>query len=164
MMRFLQRLLGRSDIWFRGSLYMRRWRLIHNRFFGIRVHNIVRSDADRELHDHPFTFVSVILRGGYWEHTVDGRRTWYGPGSIVVRSADVLHRLELERRPAKTLDEFGPGFTLPEVGAWTLVIRGPMRREWGFLTDRGWRDWRWFTKARDGVGKAAGEYATESSI
>ena len=135
-------LLGRSDISFRGSLYMRRWRIIHTKWFGVRVHNIVRSDIDRELHDHPFTFVSIILRGGYFEHTIDGRKTWYGPGSILVRSGDTLHKLEL-----LTIDAFAFPLLVP---AWTLVFRGRMFREWGFLTSTGWQRWSEFI---DGKGR-----------
>ena len=125
-MNFFDKLLGRSDIHFNDDIYMRRWRIIHTRYFGIRVHNIMRSDMDVELHDHPFTFVSFILRGGYFEITPDGLRTWYGPGSLVVRSGAALHRLELDRP------------------AWTLVFRGPMTRVWGFLTSSGWVPWSKF--------------------
>lgn len=69
---WLQRALGRSDVYAPGDglpsvLYMKRWRLIHRKWFGVRIHHIVRSDGDRELHDHPFSFVSFILKGGYWE-------------------------------------------------------------------------------------------------
>ncbi len=116
----LNRALGRSDIVMNNDLYMRRWRLIHNRFFGVRVHCIHRSDIDRDLHDHPFSFMSILLRGSYVEETVDGNKRQYGAGSILFRSAEALHRLEV-RDPV-----------------WTLVIRGPSRRDWGFLTSRGW--------------------------
>lgn len=156
---WLQRALGRSDIYSGGILYMRRWRLIHRKWFGVRLHHIVRSDADRELHDHPFTFVSIILWGGYYEHTVDGRCTWYGPGSIVVRSADVLHRLKLERETVQVWPAYDR-----DIPAWTLVFRGPLRREWGFLTGKGWVHWLTFVKQREGKGKKAGKHATESSI
>ena len=127
---WLHRLLGRSDIYLGASLYMRRWRLGFQRWPGFRLHHIVRSDADRELHDHPFSFVSIILRGGYWEHLADGTRTWHGPGSILFRSAEVLHRLELPRP------------------AWTFVFRGPIRRPWGFMTAFGWVPWQRFTAGR----------------
>lgn len=140
-MKLIQRLLGRSDIYIGPTVYMRRWKLLRSRWFGVRLHHIVRSDADRELHDHPFTFVSFILRGGYWEHTIDGRRTWYGPGSIVVRSAEALHRLELEDEGRRE----GP--------AWTLVFRGPLRREWGFLCYGVWVHWKQFVADRYGVEK-----------
>lgn len=151
--RWIQRMLGRSDIYFDGSLYMRRWRLIHNRWFGVRLHQIMRSDKDRELHDHPFSFLSLILTTGYIEwlpcagqgdHCVRS----YRPLTFNFKRAEDLHRLEIPE-----------GRT-----TWTLVVRGPVRREWGFMTDNGWVHWSDFTTARQGLGEAAGEYATRSSI
>lgn len=145
-MTLFQRMLGRSDIYFGGSVYMRRWKLISTPWFGVRLHNILRSDLDRELHDHPFTFCSIILRGGYFEHTVDGRKTWYAPGSVIVRSGEALHRLEL---PAP---------------AWTLVFRGSMRREWGYLTAAGWQPWSGFIGSRYGVSKRDHPFASAGSV
>ena len=137
---FLNRLLGRSDIVFDGKLYMKRWRILHTKPFGIRIHNIVRSDDVRELHDHPFSFLSIILRSGYIEHTPDGRAIEYRPGSIVFRSAAALHRLDLfkTRVPVKfktiACDDDDPNETMEvEIPAWTLVFRGPVLRRWGFL-------------------------------
>lgn len=145
----LQRLMGRSDVYFGASLYMRRWRLGPKTWPGLRVHHIVRGDADRELHDHPFTFVSLILWGGYWEHLLDGSRTWHGPGSVLVRSAEVLHRLELPRP------------------SWTFVIRGPIRRRWGFLTADGWIPWEKHAARRRLAGDSANPsspFVAESSV
>ena len=123
-------LFGRSDIWFHDSLYMKRWKLISLRLFGIRVHHILRSDADRELHDHPFDFISVILSGSYTEYLADGTVTTYKAGSILFRRAETLHRLELS------------------APVWTFVIRGRIRREWGFMTYSGWIHWTTFNKIR----------------
>ena len=128
--KLIRKITGRSDIVDNGTTYMKRWRFIHTKAFGVRIHKIERSDQDRELHDHPFSFVSIILKGGYIEETVDGRKTFYGPGSILFRSADTLHRLDL----VKTV----PGVNGTETPAWTFVIRGPERRQWGFLTPAGW--------------------------
>jgi hypothetical protein len=163
---FIQRLLGRSDVWFNGSRYMRRWLIGPRWAWGLRVHCIERSDADRELHDHPWWFVSIILRGGYWEHTLDGRRTWYGPGSIVFRSADTLHRIELDTECTQARKRglhTGSCLSRP-VPAWTLVLRGRRARAWGFLTADGWQHWVKFTRARDGQGVAAGQFAADSSL
>ena len=33
----------------------------------VRIHHILSSDSDRVLHDHPWPFVTMILRGGYFE-------------------------------------------------------------------------------------------------
>ena len=144
-----QKWIGRSDVWFGGSLYMKRWRWFSNDGIGVRVHNIRRSDSDRELHDHPFDFTSIILWGGYWETRDDGSRTCYGPGSVVHRRAEMLHRLELP----------GP--------AWTLVFRGPYRREWGFVRDGVWIRWQDFVEERrDSLAaeSSGGAYRAPSSV
>jgi hypothetical protein len=44
-------------------------RAINTRFGGVKLHHILRSDDDRDLHDHPWSFLSIVLKGGYWEHT-----------------------------------------------------------------------------------------------
>lgn len=113
--------------------YMRRWIF---RFAGrtLRIHNILESDAGRDFHDHPFDFTSLILKGGYLEHRPgcicgtffddcgeDSPCWFYGPGSIVRRRATDLHRLEITDGPA-----------------WTLVLTSQYKRNWGFLTPRGW--------------------------
>lgn len=101
------------------DLYMRRW-ILRLPFGGsVRLHHIVRSDAGRELHDHPFDFVSWLLTGGYLEVRPDGshwRRRW----SLVRRRAEDLHRVVVVKP------------------VWTFVITGPWRREWGFQTPTGW--------------------------
>lgn len=130
-----KKFLNRSDIFLHGSLYMKRWRLLHLKTCGMRIHNIVRDDADRELHDHPFTFLTFILWGGYFEETLDTskvgidergypftKKKWYGPGSILLKRAEDLHRLDMG----------------PKGSAWTFSLRGPTWRQWGFLTKDGW--------------------------
>lgn len=136
---------GRSDISLAGSLYMRRWRLGPDWLPGLRVHQIVRSDDDRALHDHPFDFITFILKGGYWEHLADGSRTFHGPGTVLFRRAEMLHRLELNR----TWRVIGLCESDDEVPAWTFVIRGPHRREWGFDTLKGWVHNRLFITKRE---------------
>lgn len=108
-----------------GSPYLVRFRLLVTKSLCVYLHQILRSDADRNLHDHPFDFVTVILWGGYWEHSPAGRK-WYGPGSVIRHHAEDFHRIEL-----------------PNGGrCWTLFIRGPKIRSWGFDTPDGWIDWR----------------------
>lgn len=97
--------------------------------FGIYVHHLLRSDYDRSLHDHPFAFLSILVKGEYIEHhdqTIDGSETavlrprW----SVMLRPAEWRHRLEL---PAP---------------AWSLVFVGPRVRRWGFFVDKRWCWWR----------------------
>lgn len=89
----------------------------------IYKHVWLRSDPD-DLHDHPWDFCSVILKGGYWEVTPDAR-AWRAPGSIVFRKAEELHRVELD-----------PAHPRPE----SLFITARRRRAWGFVTPDGWVD------------------------
>lgn len=112
--------------------YMVRRIIFRCRWFGIHLHHILRSDSDRALHDHPWSFVSVILWGGYWEWVdgdMDGRvyarvGTWKCPGSVLIRRAEHAHRVTLDRP------------------CWSLVFTGPRRRTWGFYGDSGWLPWR----------------------
>lgn len=114
-----------------ASDYMERW-VLSTPWGMLRLHHILRSDDRAHLHDHPMSFLSLILKGGYIEHRPGPvgkdrqkkhRKLWYYPGDFVVRRAEDLHALEL-------LDE--------ERGAWTLVFATPYRRQWGFSTEDGW--------------------------
>ena len=79
-----------------GSPYMRRWYVIpRNRWFNIYLHNIVRSDDNRALHDHPWWNLSILLKGSYREVTPDGTFV-RGAGSMVFRRATAAHRLEVD--------------------------------------------------------------------
>ena len=49
-------------------------------------------------------YATLILKGGYWEHTPEGK-FWRGPGHFRYRKSDDLHRLELAK------DENGNVFT-----------------------------------------------------
>ena len=102
--------------------------------WGARVHWILKSDDDRALHDHPFDSISIVLKGGYWEHRKDGSRKWCGPGTIIRRKAEDAHRLELRVDHGWAWVEHVP--------CWSLFITGPWRRDWGFHTGYGWVYWR----------------------
>jgi hypothetical protein len=75
--------------------YLYRWYLIpRNRRFNIYLHKFLRDDDDRALHDHPWWFVSLILKGGYFErvrHTVLRRDRF----SVAFRPATHRHRVIL---------------------------------------------------------------------
>lgn len=96
--------------------YMKRWWIIpRNDQINVYLHQILRSDDDRALHDHPWDNTSWVLDGGYIEHTPDGvfERT---VGYLGGRSATDRHRLEVaDGQPAVT-----------------LFFTGPKVREWGF--------------------------------
>lgn len=123
-----------------GEDYMKRYYLFlkdRQTFpFNITLHQILRSD-DPIFHDHPWPFMTVILKGGYFEHTpvlndegkiVAENTRWCGPGTIIRRKANEYHWLELD----KTV---GP--------VTTLFIMGPQQRDWGFLVEPKVGKFRW---------------------
>lgn len=104
----------------------------------VYLHEFLRSDDDRALHDHPWGNVSVLLRGAYTEHTVEAggvhRREVLSAGAVRARpSGRFAHRIELHNG-----------------ACWTLFITGPRYRDWGFhCPEQGWIPWRRFTAADD---------------
>lgn len=104
-----------------GTLLVRYF-LLHTKPFSVFLHHLMRSDEDRALHDHPWSFITILLSGGYWEHTTT-ERIWRRRFSVLYRPAEWQHRLELERP------------------VWTLVIKFRSRREWGFIMPTGWQRW-----------------------
>lgn len=119
--------------------YLRRWWVIpRNPVFNVYLHEFLRSDDDRALHDHPWANVSVLLRGEYVEHVPEGARPRRA-GDVVVRLlGSMRHRIELVR------DRAGA-----ERACWTLFITGPRYRAWGFACEHGWVHWKDFTAPRD---------------
>jgi hypothetical protein len=103
--------------------------------FNVTLHKIVRSD-DPIMHDHPWPYLTVILKGGYYEHTPvfdeEGKKItevsrWRGPGSIIRRKAKEFHWLELDG----------------DQPAVTLFFMGKQQRDWGFLTNTKTGRTRW---------------------
>jgi|SRR5215471_7228091 len=110
---------------------------------GIRLHEILASDTDRHLHDHPWWNISIILRGSYIEeipanqdqNPVYDARYYSLPaftkfvrrkeGDIIFRRAKDRHRLHV-----------------CEGSVLSLFIFGPWEQVWGFHTERGKVNWR----------------------
>jgi hypothetical protein len=114
--------------------YMKRF-LVKTPWGYLRFHRILRADAGRDLHDHPFDFHSFILWGGYTEEipcNLPQLREFKARLVNHFRAGDVIFR--------KAEDAHALTAVLP--GTLTLVICGKKKREWGFLTDQGWVHWR----------------------
>ena len=88
--------------------------------FNVFLHNFRKSDID-DLHDHPWHWMTIVLKGGYWEYTPKGK-FWRGPGFIGLRKPQDLHRVEL----------------VEGIYPWTLFFVGPKRKEWGFVDNGKW--------------------------
>jgi hypothetical protein len=90
----------------------------------VRIHQILRSDNTRHPHDHPWPYMTVVLKNGYTEVRFDSSgneigRKWHGPGSIMFRPANSWHLLVLPKGQ----------------DAWTLFITFRKKQTWGFNVD-----------------------------
>lgn len=119
----------------------------------VRIHKILRSDLDRDTHDHPWPYTTVILENGYSEvvEFVEFRDAWTwfqtegsrhrGDRSITLdadrnrwqttiryRRGDVLHR---SATFSHRLIMAGGG------SATTMFIMGEKVNSWGFITPAG---------------------------
>lgn len=100
--------------------YVFRW-IAETPWASLRVHHWVGPDDDRAFHDHPWWFLTLVVRGGYVDRS---------PGEAMFSP----HRTEHLRAPAL---RFRPALhrhtVVPdEGGAWTVLLTGPVARPWGF--------------------------------
>lgn len=117
--------------------YMRRW-IVETRLGTARLHHIQRPDWADDHHDHPWDFLSIVLRGHYVEERTGAEPVHRGPGSVASRRAEDFHTI----------------CSVSNGGCWTLVLTGPKRKSWSYLLptgeiigwrqyidDHGWADW-----------------------
>jgi hypothetical protein len=117
--------------------------------FSVKLHRFLPHADDRSVHDHPWAFYTLVLRGYYDDMAAcpdcdgigQGRirehltaycfachgqgvvlRERMSPGKLRFRPATHSHRTRVGPRPC-----------------WTVVVTGPRVRDWGF-----WRGDRWW--------------------
>jgi hypothetical protein len=78
------------------------------------VHHWIGPDDDRAHHDHPWNFVTLVVKGGYWDMSPAGNDYVKAP-AIRYRKAE--HRHIVRPHPGE---------------AWTILFTGPRIRTWGF--------------------------------
>lgn len=119
--------------------YLLRWFLIpRNSRVNIYLHKFIRSDDDVQ-HDHPWWFISLILRGEY-DEVVGDRVTRRKRGSVAFRRAEHYHQVRL----------------VDGAPCVTLIVTGRKKREWGFYCPKGWMHWEKFTVQRVNGNHAGG--------
>lgn len=108
--------------------YVIRWRL-ELPFGSLRVHHWLGPDDGRAPHDHPWWFLTLVVRGGYTDVSPSGDEHLRA-GSIRFRRA--LHQHTVVPDPG---------------GAWTILVTGRKRRAWGFwFGGRFHKANRWFLR------------------
>jgi len=75
--------------------------------FNILIHEMLANDHGEGVHSHLCPYITIVLRGGYWE-TLKRGKFWRHPGYIGFRSANNLHRVDLELG-TKPMTIFIPG-------------------------------------------------------
>lgn len=114
--------------------FLERWGFVHERIGGFYLHHIVDADPGKDLHDHPWSFISIVLRGKYeeaWSTTTNACTPMAG------RHKRTWRWLSIHRMPLTIAHRI----TRAEPRTWTLVLRGPTRRVWGFYMPTGRVEW-----------------------
>jgi len=108
--------------------------------FNVFLHKFLKSDPD-DVHDHPWPYATLILKGGYYEwipqfnnkgEKLGEIAVWRGPGSFRICRANSFHRIELD----------------DDVTCWTLFMPGIKQRDWGFLVKNKWVQWQEYIASR----------------
>lgn len=118
-----------------GTAYMDRWWLMPKFLLGkdengnahpyswcpllIRLHHIHTSDYDRDLHDHPSDYRTILIDGSYIEQNIYGGCRAFYTGETRKARAENFHRI-VEVTPD---------------GVWTIFITFKKRNEWGFIVN-----------------------------
>ena len=89
--------------------------------FAIRIHKWIRSDDKRNFHDHPWWFITFVLKGSYTDV--------YNDNNIIKQ--DTLKRFKLRYRPSNHRHYVD----VPKEGCWTILLTGRPIRKWGFYID-----------------------------
>jgi len=88
--------------------------------FNIIIHEMLDDDHGEGVHNHLCPYITIIIKGGYWETTRTGKH-WRAPGYIGFRSANNFHRVDLG----------------PETKPMTIFIPGPFGLRKGARSEYG---------------------------
>jgi hypothetical protein len=107
-----------------GVLYFKRWELLKLPFGYIYLHQILRADEDGHLHDHPYDFVSLIIKGGYIEQVDSGKvffRNRKLLSAVYMPATGIYHKIYKLHAPT-----------------WSLVFASNRKHHWGYKYKDGW--------------------------
>lgn len=134
-------------------VYLERWTIGQAFGCGIYLHHFIGDDWAIDPHDHPRRFISIGLKGWYFEDVY--RNPCIDPACSIGGKTQLIETLKFT---APWIRSF-PAHHLHRVRAaecgntWTLVIVLPKSRDWGFVRDGKWFGFREYVfggKARKG--------------
>lgn len=84
--------------------------------YSLRLHRFTPNHHDQTPHDHPWSFITLVIWGGYQNIDLSGDVEWLRMGSIRLRRAEHAHTTVTGPR-----------------GCITVIITGRLRHPgWGF--------------------------------
>lgn len=121
------------DYWVRvgDEPFLNRKVLVVCPWFGVFLTDIHKPDSDRDPHDHSRSFISLILKGSYFERVYADpsstriRLRHHGQWSLHFMPRSKAHQITATIQPLRT-----------------LVLAGPSRGTWFFWTRSGKVDWK----------------------
>lgn len=105
-----------------GNIHFTRWRVVQTPWVALYVHKFETED-EGTFHDHPWGFLSFVLKGGYVEHYIDPMTG--------ERESREIKRWSFNRKRTHDFHYIARLTTNP---TWTILLVGPRRRTWGFLS------------------------------
>lgn len=120
------------------SEYILRLHVFKTPWCAVCLHWFNKPDAEPWLHDHPVSFLSLILRGSYAELRASGDGDI---GHKVHRWFNFVHARRTDRHR----------IIFCRKNTLTLCLMGPKTREWGFHMPEGWVGWKdYYARLKDG--------------
>lgn len=109
---FLNRWFPHKDIGWKdlGETFIR-YDILKTRWFNIYVHKVMCPLPPPECHDHPWSFVAMILSGSYYEYTEKTGLVLREPFQPMYRPHSWSHRVHTPL-------------------SWSIVITGPHKYAW----------------------------------
>ena len=99
----------------KGELHFKRFAIIETKLFSVYIHFIYKSDED-DIHNHPWDFISIPLKGFYYELLEDGKVL---KNKFSIRKAKEYHKILSIPREQE----------LPII---TLFFTGKKYNDWGY--------------------------------
>lgn len=139
--------------------YLHRWMLKLPFGYTLRLHHWFRSDDKRAMHNHPWDFWTLVLKGGYEDWT-EGRicPVCNGVGKRYTRPVDYVDFVVCgacegrgfsidKQRMSPGSFSFRPAnhkhtVAVDEGGAWTLLLMRKPKQPWGFFVRKPSGKWK----------------------
>ncbi len=134
--------------------YLHRWYVVRTERVSLFVHKFVRSDEDRALHDHPWSFIVLPIWRGYIEHNERLPNIPFDSEHIKELADYVENGPDFVPHQSRVWPILGTRFRsslyrhrvelIDGKPSWSLFIRFKKVREWGFWLPQGFMLWNKF--------------------